>query len=61
MTTKSTRRLKVERTGDFFLKQVKPAIRLKGIWLARAGFLPDSRAIITLREPGVLEIRASCL
>lgn len=52
------RNLKVEMTGDFHSRKVKPAIRLKGHWLARAGFPPDSHAQITLRETGVLEIRA---
>jgi len=52
------RNLKVETTGDFYRRKVKPAIRLKGNWLARAGFLPDSHAQIILRETGVLEIRA---
>ena len=54
----NTRTIKVETTGDFFSRKVKPAIRLKGRWLERAGFRPDSHAQITLRETGVLEIRA---
>jgi hypothetical protein len=48
--------LKVEKTGDYFYRQVQPAIRLKGRWLERAGFQPDSRARVIIREPGVLEI-----
>jgi hypothetical protein len=51
------RTLKVEKTGDFFYRKVKPAIRLKGRWLERAGFPPDSQAQVILRETGVLEIR----
>jgi hypothetical protein len=38
----NSRRLKVETTGDFFYRKTKPAIRLKGKWLADAGFAPDS-------------------
>jgi hypothetical protein len=52
------RTLKVEKTGDYFYRRVKPAIRLKGNWLERAGFQPDSRARIIVRETGVLEIHA---
>ena len=54
----STRTLKVEATGDFFYRKVKPAIRLKGQWLERAGFGPDSHAWVMVRETGVLEIHA---
>jgi hypothetical protein len=55
----TSRKLKVESTGDFFYRKTKPAIRLKGKWLAAAGFAPDSYVTITLREPGVLEIRSA--
>jgi len=54
--TMNTRTLKVESTGDYFYRRVKPAIRLKGHWLKRAGFPPDSHARIIVRETGVLEI-----
>ena len=57
----NTRTLKVEMTGDFFSRKVKPAIRLKGHWLARAGFVPDSRVRVVIREPGILEIHATPL
>ena len=52
------RTLKVEKTGDFFLSKIKPAIRLKGRWLERAGFPSDTRARVVIRETGVLEIHA---
>jgi hypothetical protein len=55
------RNLKVETTGDFYRRKVKPAIRLKGNWLARAGFLPDSRVRVIIRETGILEIHATPL
>ena len=57
----NTRTLKVETTGDFFSRKVKPAIRLKGNWLARAGFPPDSRVRVIIRETGILEIHATLL
>ena len=52
------RNLKVEKTGDFFHRKIKPAIRLKGRWLEQAGFAPDSHVRVVIRETGVLEIRA---
>ncbi|HWY32316.1 MAG TPA: SymE family type I addiction module toxin [Candidatus Acidoferrum sp.] len=53
-----TRTLKIEKTGDFFHQKIKPALRLKGRWLEQAGFTPDSRALVVVRETGILEIRA---
>ena len=55
------RNLKVEATGDFFSCKVKPAIRLKGNWLARAGFVPDSRVRVVIRAAGILEIHTTPL
>jgi len=52
------RNLKVEKTGDFHRHKIKPAIRLKGNWLARAGFAPDSRVRVIVRETGWLEVLA---
>jgi len=54
----TTRNLKVEPTGDFHAEPPKPAIRLKGRWLERAGFPPNSRVTVILRSHGVLEIQA---
>ena len=52
------RNLKVEPTGDFHAEPPTPAIRLKGRWLERAGFPPNSRVTIILRAPGIMEIHA---
>jgi len=57
----NARTLKVEMTGDFFSRKVKPAIRLKGRWLERAGFPPDSRVRVIIRATGILEIHATPL
>jgi hypothetical protein len=54
----NSRNLKVEKSGDFFYRKVKPVLRLKGGWLERAGFVPDSHVRVVIREPGVLEIHA---
>ena len=53
---KTTRTIKVEKTGDFFYSQVKPAIRLKGNWLERAGFPPNSHARIEILATGIIQI-----
>ena len=54
--SKTMRTIKVETTGDYFYSQVKPAIRLKGNWLERAGFPPNSRARIEILANGILQI-----
>jgi len=38
-----------------------PFIRLKGRWLERAGFPPDSRVRVIIRATGILEIHATPL
>lgn len=48
-------------TGDFFSRKVKPAIRLKGRWLERAGFHPDTHVRVIIRATGILEIHATPL
>ena len=55
------RNLKVEKTGDFHRHKVKPAIRLKGNWLERAGFSLDSHVRVVIRETGLLELHATPL
>jgi hypothetical protein len=40
---KVTRILKVEESGDFAAGHVKPYIRLRGKWLAKFGFKPNTR------------------
>lgn len=54
----NTRKLKVEKTGDSILGKIKPAIRLKGNWLERAGFRPNTHCQIVMVAPGKLEIQA---
>lgn len=55
----STRSLAVEKRGDPFKGDTHPGIRLKGKWLARAGFTPGQRVTVRQVAPGVLEIVAS--
>jgi hypothetical protein len=56
-----TRKLKVEQLGDGWRLRrgdscSKPGIRLKGHWLARAGFVPGGHAQIVAVAPGILQI-----
>ncbi len=53
----STRSLKVEATGDFWRGNVKPRIRLAGVWLERAGFKAGHRVQVSLAGPGILMLR----
>jgi len=55
----NARHLKVERTGDFAQGKTKPAIRLKGNWLERAGFLPDTKCQVIILGNGRLELQAA--
>ena len=52
-----TRTLKIEATGDFFLKKITPKIRLTGQWLERAGFKPGHRVEVQLQQPGLMTLR----
>jgi hypothetical protein len=54
-----TRSLKIESTGDYFRKRISPIIRLKGKWLAAAGFPPGGRIQLTHLANGVIQISAS--
>ncbi len=56
-STRGSRSLKIEATGDFFLKKITPRIRLCGKWLERAGFKPGHRVEIRLEEPGTMTVR----
>lgn len=47
----------IERTGDFFLRKVRPRIRLSGRWLERAGFKPGHRVQVDWVEDGVISLR----
>lgn len=54
----AVRKLKIEETGDFWKKQLKPKIRLTGRWLERAGFKPGSHVWVRGVAPGVIELRS---
>lgn len=53
----STRSLQIERTGDFWRRDIKPKIRLAGKWLERAGFKPGHRVEVQISQPGTLTLR----
>jgi hypothetical protein len=55
----NARQLKVERTGDFAQGKIKPSIRLKGNWLERAGFLPNTNCRVIILGNGRLELHAA--
>lgn len=50
------RTLKIYEYGDFCRKKTNPEIRLKGQWLAKAGFTPNDHVRIELPEPGKMII-----
>jgi hypothetical protein len=52
-----TRSLKIEETGDFALRRVKPQIRLVGHWLERLGFKPGHRVEVHSEQPGRLTLQ----
>jgi hypothetical protein len=54
----SHRTLKIQEMGDFYRHKTVPEIRLKGQWLAGAGFPPNGHAEIELLEPGKIIITA---
>jgi hypothetical protein len=51
------RTLKIEATGDFWRRRIKPKIRLYGYWLRDAGFEPGQRVRVTLHRPGELTLQ----
>ena len=51
-----SRKLKIEATGDFFARKVKPRIRLTGYWLTKAGFPPGEFVEIVEHAPGLLTL-----
>ena len=53
----TTRRIKIEERGDFFLKKTIPVVRLKGRWLLAAGFPAGRHVELTVIAPGILELR----
>ena len=52
-----TRNLKIEATGDFALRRIKPRIRLMGQWLEMAGFKPGHRVEIQSLRVGELTLQ----
>ncbi len=52
------RRLKIEAVGDFWQRQIKPRIRLSGLWLEDLGFTPGEYVHVVCVSSGVLELRA---
>jgi hypothetical protein len=52
------RTLKVQDVGDYFRKEVKPEIRLRGQWLLAAGLEPETHVRITNPQPGVLVVKS---
>ena len=52
-----TRSLKIEATGDFALRRIKPRIRLMGQWLEMAGFKPGHRVEIQSVRAGELTLQ----
>lgn len=50
------RKLKIEATGDFAAGKVKPQIRLKGLWLADAGFQPGKNVQVSVLKEGLLKL-----
>jgi len=52
------RTLKVQDTGDFYKKEVRPAIRLQGKWLLVAGLQPGKQVQVTNPQQGVLILKS---
>jgi hypothetical protein len=53
------RTLKIEEDGDPWRGNTKPKIRLKGNWLARAGFNHGNRVAVKFITEGVIELRVT--
>lgn len=54
----NTRTIKVEEDGHQLKRKLKPKIRLRGYWLARAGFRPGSHVSVKLIAQGLIELRS---
>ncbi len=54
-----TRKLKIEKDGDFWRGKIKPKIRLKGCWLEQAGFKPGNHVTVKSLAPGVIELSSN--
>ncbi len=57
MAKNKSRRLKVEKSGDFYRHKIKPLIRLQGNWLREAGVEVDKYIVVSNPSPGVLIIQ----
>jgi hypothetical protein len=58
-SNQSSRTLKIEEDGDSWLGNTKPKIRLKGNWLAQAGFNHGQRVEVKFIATGVIELRVA--
>ncbi len=50
------RKLKIEAAYDFAVGKIRPQIRLKGIWLADAGFKPGKNVEVSVLKEGLLTL-----
>ena len=55
----NSRTLKIEEDGDYWKGNIKPKIRLRGCWLARAGFKPGNHVSVKSIAHGIIELRSS--
>jgi hypothetical protein len=55
--SKLKRTLKIESVGDQW-KGFEPKIRLKGQWLANAGFKPGEHVQVLSISPGLIQLRS---
>jgi len=55
--TQKSRSLKIEAVGDFACHQIKPRIRLSGLWLEQAGFKPGHRVEVLVSKPGEMSLQ----
>lgn len=56
---KPNRRLKIEADGDLCRGAVRSKIRLNGLWLKNAGFIPGNNVEVTCLEAGLIQLRAT--
>ncbi len=54
---RARRTLKIENLGDTWRGNLFAGIRLKGRWLASAGFHPGGRVAVIVVSPGVMQLR----
>jgi hypothetical protein len=56
---RAQRTLKIELLGDLWRGKTFSVIRLKGHWLAAAGFPAGQSVTVSVVSPGVMELRVS--